>query len=282
MSFVFSEVWNATFEGSPPDTENINLGAGRIRNLKVDIRQRMLIDHQWAGNEFDGKHKQVQLSPNVDPTLDAGDACVYAKLISGNTELFYKDSSGHVIQLTAGGGILISSSFPSLTRLAFSNAAPPPGWTQLTGIHDRVIRMVDDSSGQGIGGSWTLSGISVATSTTTSTGTTTGVGFTGSISVDNHTLTTAEIPALTFSSDYPTFAGTLNASGSNASSLATGTTTHSTNTIGGGGAHGHTLSNSLGANATSVSTSSSNSVSTPSSDASWRPAYLNFCLGQKT
>jgi hypothetical protein len=61
MSFVFSEVWNATFEGRPSDTENINLGAGRIRNLKVDISQRMQIDHQWAGNAFDGKHLRVTL-----------------------------------------------------------------------------------------------------------------------------------------------------------------------------------------------------------------------------
>jgi hypothetical protein len=29
MSFVFSQVWDAAFEGQPPDTQNINLGAGR-------------------------------------------------------------------------------------------------------------------------------------------------------------------------------------------------------------------------------------------------------------
>lgn len=278
---VFSQVWNALFEGLPPDTENINQGAGRIRELKVDIRERMGVDHQWAGDANDGKHQKITLAAIGDPSLDAGNSCVYSKVIAGNVELFYRDNAGNIVQLTSLGNINAPSAFPTSTRLAFSNAAPPPGWTQLTGIHDRVIRMVDDNSGQGLGGSWTLSGIAVSTSTTTTTTTGTTVGLTGSVTVDGHTLTTAEIPALTFTSDYPTFTGTLNAGGSNSSSLITGTTTHNTNTIGGGGAHTHGVTNTLGTNPVSTSSSASSSVSTASSDASWRPNFLNFCLGQK-
>jgi hypothetical protein len=301
MSFVFSEVWNATFEGRPSDTENINLGAGRIRNLKVDISQRMQIDHQWAGNAFDGKHLRVTLPDGVSGSPDTGDGVVYAAGVSGVTELWYRDSAGHFIQLTSNGGLNIPSSFPVGTRLAFSNAAPPPGWIQVVGGQDRVIRLVDDSSGQGFGGGWFITGIGVSTSTTTltstttstttSTGTSTSVSLSGGISVLGHTLTTAEIPPMSFSSDYPIFTGTLNASGSNSSSLITGTTTHSTNTVGSGGAHDHPVSNTLGASATSTSssisssssTSISNSTSTSAADqnGAWRPPYINFCVGQK-
>lgn len=306
MSFVFSQVWDASFEGQPPDTQNINLGAGRIRELKVDISQRMKIDHQWAGNAFDGKHMQIQLPPIAAPALDGGDGCVYAGSTGGITELFYKDSAGHLVQLTANGGVAVPSSFPAGTRLAFSNNAPPPGWIQLTGVNDRVIRMVDDSSGQSFGGGWGISGVTVSTSTitgtttttststTTGTSTSTGVTLSGGIAVDGHTLTIAEIPPIALNSDYPTFTGTLNASGSNASSLITGTTVHGTSSVGGGGAHSHSVTNTLGASATSTSTSTSSSTSTSNSvsssssisavnaDGTWRPAYVNFCLGQKT
>lgn len=302
MSFVFSETWNATFEGVPPDTENVNLGASRIRALKIDIRQRMAIDHQWAGDANDGKHKQIQLSPLAPPTLDGGDGGIYANSVGGNTELFYKDSSGNLVQLTSGGFIASLSSFPAGTRLAFSNAVPPPGWTFIGGIHDRVMRIVTDGTGGAVGGNWTISGVTVATSTSTGTTTTTGtttstttgtaVSLAGAVAVLGHTLTTAELPSLTFSSDYPTFTGTLNSSGSNPSSLITGTTTHSTNSIGGGNAHDHPVSNTMSAsavsnsvsvsNSTSNSTSTSTSTSTVSADGNWRPAFVNVSIGQKT
>jgi hypothetical protein len=64
----------------------------------------MKIDHQWAGNAFDGKHLQIQLPPIAAPALDGGDGCVYAGSTGGITELFYKDSAGHLVQLTANGG----------------------------------------------------------------------------------------------------------------------------------------------------------------------------------
>jgi hypothetical protein len=105
MSFVFTEVWNATFEGLPPDTENINLGAGAYAISRLDVRQRMVIDHQWAGNAFDGKHLQVQLPAiATPPALDGGDGCVFASNPVGPTELFYRDSSGNTVQLTPTAG----------------------------------------------------------------------------------------------------------------------------------------------------------------------------------
>jgi hypothetical protein len=305
MSFVFSEVWNATFEGKPSDTENINLGASRIRSLKFDIRQRMQIDHQWAGDAFDGKHLRVTLPSGFAGSPDAGDGVVYAANVGGNTELWYRDSAGHFLQLTSNGSINVPASFPVGTRMVFGNAAPPAGWLQLAGAGDRLIRLVDDSSGGGSGGDWVISGITVSTSTvtgtttststftTTSTSTSTSVNATGSISVDPHALTLAEIPSITLASDYPTFAGTSNSSGSNPSSLATGTTTHSTSSVGGGGGHSHNVTNTLAFPASSVSSSvsdsssssfsasSSSSTSTAFHNGGWRPAYHNFCLGQK-
>ena len=60
---AFAETWDATFESEPADSEGAKLGAQRIRNLKVDIRERMAIEHSWAGDANDGKH--IYAAPTV-------------------------------------------------------------------------------------------------------------------------------------------------------------------------------------------------------------------------
>lgn len=102
---TFDRTWDTAYEGLPPDTEQRSLGAQRIRNMKVDVREREAVDHSWAGDANDGKHYRVTLRlSTVDPVLDATDGAVYAKAIAGNTELFYEDSAGAVAQLTNVGG----------------------------------------------------------------------------------------------------------------------------------------------------------------------------------
>ncbi len=49
--------------------------------------------------------------------------------------------------------------FPIGTRMVFYQASAPTGWAQVTGINDRVLRFVDGNGG-GLGGSWTISGLS--------------------------------------------------------------------------------------------------------------------------
>jgi len=52
------------------------------------------------------------------------------------------------------------SSIPSGSRMLFYQASAPSGWSQITSVNDRVIRVVSTSGG-GTGGSWTISGLSV-------------------------------------------------------------------------------------------------------------------------
>jgi hypothetical protein len=61
---------------------------------------------------------------------------------------------------------------PTTTVMCFFQAAAPTGWTQVVTQNDRLLRVVSGAGG-GIGGSWTISGVSV----------------------DGHQLTIAEMPA---------------------------------------------------------------------------------------
>ncbi|MCI0418692.1 MAG: hypothetical protein L0312_05635 [Acidobacteria bacterium] len=102
---AFTDTWNATFEGLPPDTvEAASQGASRIRSFKLAVRERVAVDHSIAGDAHDGKHKQVTLRvQSADPTLDADDVGLYTKADAhGKSKVFLKDEDGAVIPMHGG------------------------------------------------------------------------------------------------------------------------------------------------------------------------------------
>lgn len=120
-------------------------------------------------------------------------------------------------------------------RMLFLEATAPPGWTQDTSVNDRMLRIVSGEGG-GNGGSWTISGLSA------------------SVTVNNHTLSVAQIPS--HSHDYvrPEINGgqiMRTHDGHQHGRL------RPTSNTGGGGAHNHSASASISSNGT------------------WRPAYVD-------
>lgn len=102
----FTDTWNAAFEATPADSENINLGASRIRSLKVAVRERLEVDHVWEDGDNDGRHNKLTMPPQVAaPTTASPNGFLYAQTISLNTELLFKDSTGNIVQLTQAGSI---------------------------------------------------------------------------------------------------------------------------------------------------------------------------------
>lgn len=101
----FANTWDTAFEAVPADNEDINLGANRIRALKVAVRERMQVDHVWEDDQNDGQHNKLTLTPQVSaPSTTSPYGFLYSQTISSNTELLFKDSTGNVIQLTNSGG----------------------------------------------------------------------------------------------------------------------------------------------------------------------------------
>lgn len=128
---AFTDVWNAAYEAIPADTDQESLGAGVIRDLKLNVRERMAQDHSWIGDNNDGFHNFATLiSQAADPvpSFDAGKtgASLYSKTVSGNVELFYRDSSGNVIQLT-GNGLLLGGFSTGDAKPTFKTVADT-GW----------------------------------------------------------------------------------------------------------------------------------------------------------
>lgn len=193
MAGTFADAWNSAYEAIPADNENINLGANRIRDLKVAVRQRIAIDHSISGDANDGKHNQVTLrTSSIAPTLDTGDGCLFTLAVGGNTELFYEDSAARTLQITKQGIVQAPPSVPSGSVMLFAQAAAPTGWTQDTSKNDVLAYITNNSAIQGgsFGGSgWSISGLVASTS------------------VAGHTLSQAEIPQHTHFVNAVTAAG---------------------------------------------------------------------------
>ena len=109
---AFTNTWNAANEASPAAGDAISGGAEAIRDLKLDIRERMAKDHYMdiAGTDADhGEHSKVTFQAAISaPTPVAGKCFIYTKVISGQPELFWMDGDSNETQLTSGGDLLIS------------------------------------------------------------------------------------------------------------------------------------------------------------------------------
>lgn len=171
MAFTIS--WNSAYEKIPADEEALSLGAGRIRALKVDIKERANIDHDWsdgAGGET-GYHKKVTLKEQVfNPAAVADTGIIFSKDVGGITELFYINSAGNVIQLTSL--TIPNSSFPSGTKIVFWQAAAPTGWQASTGLtNDSALRLVTSGGGTVTNRAKTFTGAFAANQGTSATDT---------------------------------------------------------------------------------------------------------------
>lgn len=178
---AYTHTWNAAFEATPADTEDISQGADRIRDLKSAISERMEHDHYWdtSGTDADhGEHTAVTLREQAsDPSTEANKGHIYTKEAGGKAELFFQDEDGNAIQLTSGGSLNVSSgSVPSGTKMWIYANTAPSGWTYDSGITDRVIAVKNsaasgyNSTGGTEVGSWSHNHGSVSVSGTTGSG----------------------------------------------------------------------------------------------------------------
>ena len=130
----FQDVWNATYESVPGDTDQESLGAGDIRDLKVNIRERLAVDHSMNGDANDGMHEALSLIAQASdpaPTFLAGTsgASLYTKVVNSVVELFFKNSAG-MTQITSAGTILGN---PPGTYIFIAAGAIPSGYLECNG-----------------------------------------------------------------------------------------------------------------------------------------------------
>lgn len=219
---TFTRTWDTSYEASPAGSDLANTIDNRMREVKVDARERLEVDHSMAGDVDDGLHKKVTFVDPlaVKPVQAFDESFLYTKDVAGTSELFYEDEAANEVQLTNAGDI---GNIPSGTKMLFFQAAAPVGWTQDTTHDDKSLRVVSGTGG-GDGGTKAFT-------------TTFGAGKTS----DSHVLSIAQIPAHT----HPINTGNATTGSANAT-FSKGSAIFSSMTSGAAGSgsgHNHPLTN---------------------------------------
>lgn len=169
---AFTTTWNANFEALPPDTgENIAQGANRMRALKNAIRERLATDHYFeiAGTDADhGEHIQIKFHGNLaTPANVANKGTLYPQLANAKLELFYKNNSNQIVQITSNGAIAVSTIIPAGTKMLIYADTAPSGWTIVNTMDDKLVFVTKGNAAGGqtggnahANGTWTISGLS--------------------------------------------------------------------------------------------------------------------------
>jgi microcystin-dependent protein len=118
---------NSWDETTPTNTTNATDIDDHIRKVRLDLRERLAIDHKFessdAGGVQFGVHKKVTFEdPIAEPTLAAGESCLYPETGDKVCELRYLDSRGIAGLLTFVGEV----------RMRLGSAVPD-GWLALNG-----------------------------------------------------------------------------------------------------------------------------------------------------
>lgn len=215
--------WN---KDKPAGGDKIRLSDDYIRANNEALENAFSEGHEFStGGNQTGKHTTPTFVDNgADPAQP-----------TATNEVKLYNNAGILYTLNqAGTKHNLNPTIPAGTKMLFKQSSAPAGWTFRSEDNDRaLINTSTEADGGSIGGGWTISGVSV----------------------DNHTLTIAEIPSHTHRWGSPGVK-----SGSDQSTpVFGGGTTWATSSTGGDGAHNHGLT----------------------ADGTWRPAYTKVITCQK-
>ncbi len=205
-------------ESKPADGDIVSQFPAVERTFRDIIETWLLVDH-----DTDGQHKQTTLperGSNPTPATDIG--FLYTKNDGGDTELFYEDAGGNVVQMTLDGDVN-KLTFPATTSMLFYQSLAPTGWTKdvASTLGNHAIRVMTDVAWSG--------GSKGATAFDSVFGAAKTVGGTA--------ISVAQMPAHVHG-----VAG--NISGANGAGVRVpgNTTSINSESVGGGSTHDHTLS----------------------------------------
>jgi hypothetical protein len=133
-------------ETKPGDADVVSQYPAVERLFRDIVESWLLVDHDTAG-----EHAQVTLPELAsDPTNATNTGFLYTKDDATDTELYYEDDAGNVVQLTKDGAINVPTGTldaPTSTSMLFYQDAAPAGWTKdTTTLNDHTLRVVSSTA----------------------------------------------------------------------------------------------------------------------------------------
>src|SRR5690606_39889644 len=111
---------------SPSDSDFIAQFPSNERAARAALVANFGVDHEANAQDANiGKHVKVSLvDQSSDPAGAASSSTLYAKGVSGASQLFWRSGTGAVVQLTAAGGLRAESLVGTVADARLSSNVP--------------------------------------------------------------------------------------------------------------------------------------------------------------
>src|SRR5690606_28931193 len=111
---------------SPSDSDFIAQFPANERAARAALVANFGVDHEANAQDANiGKHVKVSLvDQSSDPAGAADSSTLYAKDVSGASQLFWRSGTGAVVQLTAAGGLRAESLVGTVPDARLSDKVP--------------------------------------------------------------------------------------------------------------------------------------------------------------
>lgn len=138
-------------ETTPAGDSAKSLGDDRIREMKIQIREVLTVDHDFAtsgSSDTYGKHKAVHLMEQSSVTNVTDQVIIFSSDTNSTAELWVMDGAGNEVQLSTGGyigssdtGIIKGKLFQRIYSNVLTSSATSISITGLTGDTDKIYQI---------------------------------------------------------------------------------------------------------------------------------------------
>jgi hypothetical protein len=261
----------------------LNDGNVFIGNASNQAAARALVIGDTTGLQTALDNINTDLVNDTTPQL-GGDLDLNGNAITGTGAIPSANLTG-ALPAISGAALTGVQPFPTGTKMVFSQASAPTGWTQDTANNDKALRVVSGAGG-GTGGTHAFSSPPSTSHSHTGpshTHSTPSHSHSHSLSAGAHTLSTAQMPSHDHSmimAEYVYDFHGCNRIGVSSASSCQNSATYINNT-GGGGSHSHSLSGSITSGGSGTSGAGGTGATSSAGPTAFAPQYVNVIVATK-
>ena len=154
---AFAETWNDTFETTPAGTSSVAILDNRIRELKLNVRERLQVEHNFSthgGGSDTGTHKADVISlPGTIGVAYVNATAAIEALADLDGKIAF-DTTLYQWKTNNGSAWTVRSPIPTgdVFKIPIYTDTAQSGWTLITTLDDKLLFITKGSAAGGAAG----------------------------------------------------------------------------------------------------------------------------------